>query len=499
VTRAEARHRPLLVCTVSFERGRHYADRSNSSCDSAFMDASDPTVDVEALRSDLLLRANSEDCSSTQRQVVTWMRWMLAGPYWRSCGGGQSARTAAISTRIWASSCAVFGFAIGHLARTQQNFDFRDHRIPASWNVLGYVLQGLAFVTGVVMMEVTVTMAQKLSHSGAIRATETAHIEHQPEHQTNSLFSPNEDTSSRDFLGIILTSSISDEAQRSVKQVVFIQMAQISLMFMCYVWIAAAFLTPISQSDSDVDFDVGIAKLLAVTCAPMTIIVLAGWGMFVNVPRIIVSDHVKRAAECVRVIKFRPNKADHVDEANVMFAAVVNSHERMVRLSSLLAPAVTIGFYMPVSFALYFLAMATVPRGEPADWIDDKYPRSWFIIEAMSMWLIIVLPFAALSTSTDACDQLLSALTVNINVRCRSEYRRTGSSLASPRDLIRISGIRDYFKGLNRDQGMGFTWRGVRVSTQLVRKVSLFGVVVLFVWLWFCVTSAGLLWNPVPA
>ena len=457
----------------------------HNSCNRALMDTSDPAaLDVEALRSDLLLHAgSSEDCSSTQRQVVTWMRWMLAGPDWRCCGCGRSAHAAMISARIWASSCAVFGFSIGYLARAKQDFDFRDARMPVSWNVLGYILEGLAFVTGVVMMEVTVTMAQKLSHSGAVKATEAGQIDD----AISLSYGSNANISSRDFLGTILTSVISGEAQRSVKRQVFSSMSSIVLMFTCYFWVAALFLGPTLHSSADAGYDsVEMMKLLAMISAPMTIIVMAGWGIFINVPRIIVADHVQRAADSVRVINFDPTKSDHLDEVNVMFAEVVKSHEKMVRLSSLLAPAITVTFYMPVSFALYFVAMGLAPRGEgsEADWIDEKYPRRWFIFEAMSMWLIITAPFAALSTSTDACDLLLDALTANINVRFPSESGCAGSSLASPRDLIRIMGVRDYFNGLNRNQGVGFMWRGVRVSTQLVRKVWLFGVVVLLVWLW---------------
>ena len=441
-------------------------------------------LDMEALRSGLLLRSDSENCSSTQRQVVTWMRWMLAGPDWR-CGGDRRARsTTAISARIWASSCAVFGIAIGHIARATQEIDFGDNPVPLWWDVLGYILQGLASCSGVVMMEVTSSIAGKLSHSGVFTgaggASELDDAIHVSDgHDANG--------SSMDFLGTVLTSRISANAQRDVKRMVFLCIANIVLLCAVYVSLIAIFVSATKEPNAEAgaDFVVQVCQFLALICAPIQIIVMTGWGIFLNVPRIIVTDHIRHAVECVRAIKFDPSKPDHMDEVNLMFAAVVSSHERMVRLSSLLAPAITVNFFIPSSFALYFIAMGAAPRGEGsyADWINDQYPRPWFILEATSMWLIMVGPFVVLSSSTAACDQLVDAVTVNINVRCADAGGEC--NLAHPRDLIRMKGVRDYFRGLNRNQGVGFTFRGVRVSPRIVRKISLSGSAVLLVWLWF--------------
>ena len=439
-------------------------------------------LDMEALRSGLLLRSDSENCSSTQRQVVTWMRWMLSGPDWHR-GGGRRARTTAASARIWASSCAVFGITTGYLARAYQEFNFGDNPIPVWWNVLGYTLQGLASFSGVVMMEVTSSIAGRLSHSGVFTGSRASGLDD----AINASSGHDANGSNMDFLGTVLTSRISDNAQRDVKRMVFFCIANIVSLFVGFVAIIAVFVSSTQEfnAEADTDFVLQMCQFLAVICAPIQIIVMAGWGIFLNVPRVIVVDHIRHAAECVRSIKFDPSKPDHKDEVNVMFFAVVSSHERMVRLSSLLAPAITVNFFIPASFALYFIAMGTVPRGEgtEADWINDQYPRPWFILEATCMWLIIVGPFVVLSSSTAACDELVAAVTSNINIRCAVADREC--SLAPPRDLIRMQGVRDYFRGLNRNQGVGFTWRGVRVSPRIVRKISLSGCAALLVWLWF--------------
>jgi hypothetical protein len=276
--------------------------------------------------------------------------------------------------------------------------------------------------------------------------------------------------------------------------------------------------------------------------------VVSGWIVFITLPCVVVTDHIRRSArriaaaasEAVLAIEQQQGQQQGRQQQgrqqqqldwNSMMHMVQEAHEKTVKLGSVLAPAMIVTQAILFTCTIWFAINCIAPRttivddvGTPGAVFNTVLSPTLFLLFAMASAIFALWPLFGPAEVTLACDELVESIralrsrtltctctanTITNTSTGDSDSDATGSSTATtsstggsgggggsggrhrqrllqPSSLIRIEGICRYAMELNRSQGLGFCLYKRRITPALVTSVLIKSI------LWMLITFPSL-------
>ena len=183
------------------------------------------------------------------------------------------------------------------------------------------------------------------------------------------------------------------------------------MIFMCYFFM----LLGIRMADERTWENV-FSQFLAVAgmcLCPCTAMVISSWLLFIKVPCMVVTDHIRMSARQIALVD--PTRATKVDWNGCM-STVYRAHESTVRLGRVLAPALTVTQAVLALAALWFVICGITPRDTidvasgPGAALTLFFPSQVFYLFSSVMTIGALWPMFGPAEMTLACDELMAAV-----------------------------------------------------------------------------------------
>eukprot|EP01046_Picozoa_sp_COSAG06_P034957 COSAG06_NODE_3708_length_4993_cov_33.759297_3_plen_599_part_00 len=210
-------------------------------------------------------------------------------------------------------------------------------------------------------------------------------------------------------------------------------------------------------------------------------VIVAGWLIFLKAPCVIVCDRIKFSA--ARVRQMTSETADY----DAIMGYIQEAHELTVRLGVLLSPPLLGCSLMCTGVALQWVFAASMVQYAESNHLDGWIgPTGESLVPHMPVpawfgcaFVVIqgpVWPLFAGASATIACDELVEAVaalrtSTNAAVLHRHRHASVGNGeptvaagagagavikMASPENLVRITGLMHFSQDVNRGAGVGF-------------------------------------------
>lgn len=214
--------------------------------------------------------------------------------------------------------------------------------------------------------------------------------------------------------------------------------------------------------------------VFGLTLCPCAVII-TGWLVFLKAPCVVICDRVKFSA--ARVRQMTSDTADY----DAIMGYIQEAHELTVRLGVLLSPPLlgTCIISTLISFQWLFAASICLycESNHLDGWVDQATEKhliahipvpAWFacafVVIQCPVW-----PLFAAASATTACDELVEAVAALRNARqplpplanaasefgYQNSHQNLAIKMASPSNLIRITGLLHFAKDVNRTAGLG--------------------------------------------
>jgi hypothetical protein len=210
-----------------------------------------------------------------------------------------------------------------------------------------------------------------------------------------------------------------------------------------------------------------VAAVLACLSWPIACLQLAGWLVYLHVPATIGCDLIYQSTRKVE------SMSHSTCNWNQVMSEVQSCHETALCLSALLAPVMLANMTISWLFVALWAVCSSVSRDNllPDSWVAVYVPDWLLFLAILTMFVNAVAPLFVGASTTSACDGLVDALN---NLRTSSDQGRK-VQMCNPANLMRMNGILQYASELNTSQGIGFTLRRKRISSNFVLRVLIKG------------------------
>ncbi len=450
------------------------------------------------------------DTSTVPINVIVMLQTTLGGPH-RRCGQVLGCVPAVWRVRAWCGCWFIGGVTAGYTSLIFKDGTFTPP--PPHWATVGYSAAVLYTAVGVICAIATYEMAEIVGATvddgnelaAAERHTLDAGLlpessDRQSDQQEpwddgaeTSAVAPLRENPSRSFLRGLLQGDVSTTASQVLaQQVKRAKQASVLLAVVIALQAVINLTRPGRLELLDGTEDVHIGLLFSVVSFWIVfypcIVILAGWLIFLRAPCVIICDRIKYSA--ARVRQMTSETADY----DAIMGYIHEAHELTVRLEVLLSPTLIGTCLMCSVVALqWFFAACTVVFAESHNlvgWVDQTTGEPLVVHAPLLAWfaagfVVVQGPvwqmFAAASTTT-ACEELVEAVAAlryssPAPSRGATTARETDAGgdaalnladrhkhveIASPDNLIRIQGLLDFAKDVNRAAGLGVTLKYCR-------------------------------------